>query len=69
MCLVLVPFGLWVLWTAYRPVAVENVSVDEILPAVESDNDAATGVESTDADADTSDELTDEADTESPHPS
>jgi hypothetical protein len=69
MCLVLVPFGLWVLWTAYRPVAVENVSDDEILPAVESDDDAATGVESTDADADTSDELTDEADTESPHPS
>jgi hypothetical protein len=37
MCLVLIPFGLWVLWTAYRPVSAEPLDVDVDSSDVSSD--------------------------------
>ena len=46
MCLVLIPFGLWVLWTAYRPVAAEQLVVEDA-----SSNDSSDAVAAVAADA------------------
>ena len=51
MCLVLVPFGLWVLWTAYRPVP-ESVDVpsDDSQADASQDDESVAEVETVDGD-------------------
>jgi hypothetical protein len=69
MCLVLVPFGLWVLWTAYRPVDDQGVVGDEVSAAVDGDVAETDLIESSDTGVDSAGVLGDDSESESPSPS
>ena len=69
MCLVLVPFGLWVLWTAYRPVDETDMSGDEIAAPDDADGADSAVIEPASDDVEMSDAMTGESEPESPSPS